>query len=268
MSGPTGSGKTTFLSESSLDLCQSGVRTLWGSFEIKNVRLCKLMLTQFAGVRIEQDLEAFDSAAKSFSQLPLFFMDFHGEQSLSSVLDTMAQAVARHRVDHVIIDNLQFMIGNECNRRFAAMNRFEYQDLIIGNMRKFATEHNVHVTLVIHPKKTKLDEDLTNNCIFGGAKAIQEADNILLLQVQYTQGSTFRHKKFLQVSKNRFAGDLGMIPLNFNKDSLSFGVDIHKKINAAVGLDDAWNRVQRLDVDRDKRLSFKHNESEDISQLE
>ena len=51
MSGPTGSGKTTFLSESSLDLCLSGVRTLWGSFEIKNSRLCKVMLTQFAGVK-------------------------------------------------------------------------------------------------------------------------------------------------------------------------------------------------------------------------
>ena len=235
MSGPTGSGKTTFLSESSLDLCLSGVRTLWGSFEIKNVRLCKLMLTQFAGQRIEEDLTAFEAAAENFSQLPMFFMDFHGEQSLSSVLDTMSQAVVRHKVDHVLIDNLQFMIGNECNRRFATMNRFEYQDLIIGNMRKFATEHDVHVTLVIHPKKTKIDEDLTNNCIFGGAKAIQEADNILLLQVRYSSGSTFKYKKLLQVSKNRFDGDLGLIPLEFNKEALTYGVDIEAKSREVVG---------------------------------
>ncbi|CAG8832107.1 9561_t:CDS:1, partial [Racocetra persica] len=46
--GPTGSGKTTILSQLSLDYCKSGVSTLWGSFEIPNVRLAKKMLTQFA----------------------------------------------------------------------------------------------------------------------------------------------------------------------------------------------------------------------------
>ena len=38
-SGRTGSGKTTFLSEYSLDLCSQNVTTLWGSFEVKNTRL-------------------------------------------------------------------------------------------------------------------------------------------------------------------------------------------------------------------------------------
>ena len=38
-SGRTGQGKTTFLSEYSLDLCEQGVSTLWGNFELKNRRL-------------------------------------------------------------------------------------------------------------------------------------------------------------------------------------------------------------------------------------
>lgn len=38
VTGPTGCGKTTLLSQMSLDLCQQGVCTLWGSFEIKNDR--------------------------------------------------------------------------------------------------------------------------------------------------------------------------------------------------------------------------------------
>lgn len=32
MSGPTGSGKTSFLSQLSLDLCKQGHTVLWGSF--------------------------------------------------------------------------------------------------------------------------------------------------------------------------------------------------------------------------------------------
>ena len=36
MTGASGSGKTTFLSQLSIDFLTQGVPTLWGSFEIKN----------------------------------------------------------------------------------------------------------------------------------------------------------------------------------------------------------------------------------------
>lgn len=49
ITGPTGSGKTTILSQLSLDLAAGGLNTLWGSFEIKNTRLVQKMLRQFAG---------------------------------------------------------------------------------------------------------------------------------------------------------------------------------------------------------------------------
>lgn len=48
---------------------------------------------------------------------------------------------------------------------------------IIQKLRKFATLHNVHLTLVIHPRKEDIGENLTTNSIYGGAKATQEADN-------------------------------------------------------------------------------------------
>lgn len=34
ITGPTGSGKTTFLSQLTVDLCKSGMSSLFGSFEI------------------------------------------------------------------------------------------------------------------------------------------------------------------------------------------------------------------------------------------
>lgn len=80
--GPTGSGKTTFISELALDLCMQGVNTLWGSFEINNVRLAKIMLTQFAMERLEDNLEKYDFWADKFEQLPLYFMTFHGQQNI------------------------------------------------------------------------------------------------------------------------------------------------------------------------------------------
>ena len=85
--GPTGAGKTTFISEYSLDLCAQGVHTLWGSFEIRNVRLAKMMLQQFNMAALDADAGRFDAVADAFQQLPLYFLAFHGQQSVKAVLD-------------------------------------------------------------------------------------------------------------------------------------------------------------------------------------
>ena len=57
LTGPTGCGKTTFMSEYSLDLAMQGVNTLWGSFEIRNARLARTMLQQMAGVPLDAHLD-------------------------------------------------------------------------------------------------------------------------------------------------------------------------------------------------------------------
>lgn len=77
------------------------------------------------------------------------------------------------------------------------MDRFWKQDAIIAAFRTFATKTNCHITLVIHPRKERETEDLTTSSIFGGAKASQEADNVLIIQDKRLQ--SVRGKKFLQV---------------------------------------------------------------------
>lgn len=78
------------------------------------------------------------------------------------------------------------------------IDRFWKQDAIIAAFRTFATRKNCHVTLVIHPRKERDDEDLTTSSIFGGAKASQEADNVFIIQDKRLV--SVRGKKYLQVS--------------------------------------------------------------------
>ncbi|XP_033646064.1 twinkle protein, mitochondrial-like [Asterias rubens] len=215
--GPTGSGKTTFMAEYSLDLCTQGVNTLWGSFEIQNIRLAKVMLTQFAQLNLEKNIEKFDKWADKFERLPLFFMTFHGQHTLKTVIEAMSHAVYVHDIEHIVIDNLQFMVGYS-EKQFM-MERFAMYDNIIAAFRKFATANNCHVTVVIHPRKENASEELQTASIFGSAKASQEADNVLILQDQRL--TALRGRKYIQVVKNRFDGDLGIMPLHFNKESLT-----------------------------------------------
>ncbi|KAF3704177.1 Twinkle protein, mitochondrial [Channa argus] len=221
--GATGSGKTTFISEVALDLCMQGVNTLWGSFEINNVRLAKIMLTQFAMQRLEENLEQYDYWADNFEELPLYFMTFHGQQNIKTVLDTMQHAVYLYDINHVIIDNLQFMMGQEN----LSVDKFAVQDHIIGAFRKFATNSSCHVTLIIHPRKEEDDRELQTASIFGSAKASQEADNVLILQEKKLV--TCPGRRSLQVTKNRFDGDVGIFPLDFNKSSLTFSAPVKGK---------------------------------------
>jgi hypothetical protein len=51
--------------------------------------------------------------------------------------------------------------------------------------------------------------------IYGSAKSTQEADTVLILQ---NDG----RRKFLDVKKNRFNGQLGHVPLYFNRQSCRY----------------------------------------------
>ena len=210
--------------------------TLWGSFEVKNARLAKKMLQQYMGAAVVDTAhpEALEAAADAFEELPLYFLRFFGGSPVEDVLDAMDYAVYAHDVSHIVLDNLQFMMagasGSAGGGRGSvaargggggggrgrggggggAFERFEAQEAALDHFRRFASQRDVHVTLVIHPRKEPEDSPLTLSSVFGTAKATQEADNVLILQ-------RAGNKKRLDVRKNRHDGTLGGIELNFDQ---------------------------------------------------
>jgi len=211
VTGSTGSGKTTLLSQLSLDFCRQGIPTLWGSFEIKNEILLKKLLIQFAQCDLTREVKRFDDVADKFQELPLFLLKFFGSTDVDRILEAMDFAVYAYDVAHIVIDNLQFMISGQAT----GFAKFDLQDAIISRFRTFATDKNVHISIVIHPKKVDDDMDLNISSVFGSAKATQEADNIFVLQN--------RHKyRLVDVRKNRYDGELGRVGLGFDKSTASF----------------------------------------------
>lgn len=90
--------------------------------------------------------------ADEFEKLPIHFLTFHGQQSIKDVMEVVEHAFYVHDVAHVIVDNVQFMLGmgDEPSR---SMDRYWRQDAVIAAFRGFATRNNCHVTLVMHPRK-------------------------------------------------------------------------------------------------------------------
>jgi archaellum biogenesis ATPase FlaH len=208
--GETGSGKTTFLTQLSLDFLIQRVPTLWGSFEIKNDRLTSLFLMQYAKKELRNaKAEEIEYYYENFDKLPLYLYKFHGSQNIDQVLSTIEYATYNYDIQTVVLDNLQFMIGSPS----VNVNKFDLQDEIIFKLRKFATEKNVHIILVIHPKKT--DDALTISSIFGTGKASQEADNIFILQ-------SLKGLRVIEIAKNRFDGSTGKTVIGFDQATCRF----------------------------------------------
>jgi twinkle protein len=113
---------------------------------------------------------------------------------------------------------MQFMISRTNNKRggdysSSTFDKFDVQDLAVEKFRKFATDRNVHITLVVHPRKQQESVKLSMDSIYGSAKATQEADTVMILQVE--PGG----KKYVEIKKNRFNGDLGFVNLHFDRHS-------------------------------------------------
>ena len=210
--GPSGYGKTTWLSQLSLDLCRGGTSTLWGSFEIKNHRLAKKMLKQFAQKNLEKHLDEYAHWSEQFGQLPLFFMKFFGATNVDQALEAAKYCVYAHDVAHIVWDNLQFMTAHRGAR---GISKFDLQDEAIEKIRAFSTAENVHSTVVIHPKKVGEDIDIDTSMLGGTATAEQICDNMIILQ----RGQEYR---YLDVKKNRYSGEIGKVPYVYDEETNCF----------------------------------------------
>lgn len=229
--GPTGCGKTTVLSQMSLDYATQGVRVLWGSFEIRNARLAQVMLQQLATAPLIDedtstlDVSKFQYASERLKMFPITFMNLFGSTGLDTVLDTMEFSMSRDgtRPNLIILDNLQFMLSGQ---GASSLDRWELMDRAITEIRQFCNRFPTHVVLVVHPRKELDDTPLGLASVSGTAKATQEADNVVILQ-------KLGDRRFLDVRKNRHFGDLGRVQIGFVPECRMVMELVEKDLGAA-----------------------------------
>lgn len=217
VSGATGAGKSTILSQLSIGFMQQGQPTLWGAFENGNKEQIKKMVKQFAQIDFKEHPEGKDYWIDKLAELPLWLLDFTDNADMELVFEAMEYAVKAYDVQHVILDNLQFVIGTQ----FRGDERYDGQDKVVERCRQFARDFKIHVTLVAHPKKYDEDKEITAMQISGHAKTVQEAYNIIILQ-------RLNNKNYLTIEKCRKTGgredngSKGKVNLKFDRATECF----------------------------------------------
>ncbi len=169
------------------------------------------MLQQFSRKKlVDNKEERLDLLVDQFEQNPLYFMNFYGSTPIELMFETLDYAIYAYDIQMICIDNMQFMLSQQGT----GTQKFELQDQVASRLRQLATERNVHICVIIHPKKVEDDNNLTVGSIFGTAKISQEADSIMILQK-----TSLPNYRVLQVKKNRFDGEVGEVSLLFNPDN-------------------------------------------------
>ena len=75
----------------------------------------------------------------------------------------------KHNISFVVLDTLQFLLSDQAE----GFKKFDLQDKVMSRLRRIATKYNVHIAIVIHPRKTDYNEDIQIHSIYGTSKAAQ-----------------------------------------------------------------------------------------------
>ena len=224
--GKRGSGKSTILNQTIIDTVKQKAKCFIYSGELSNAKVKQWLDRQIAGSRYIEEIEDKEIDRKEYVVNPIissliadWYRDYlytygdEGENREDDLIEIMEYAYKRHNVKRFVIDNLKTLkFANE--REF-----YRAQGLFVARLKTFARNFNVHIDLVVHPRKTQGGE-LADEDIGGSVDIIDLADNIIVVDriteelIDYCKDEDKKialrdNDTMLTIRKNREYGDVG-----------------------------------------------------------
>jgi KaiC/GvpD/RAD55 family RecA-like ATPase len=179
--GATGSGKTAFLSTLTERLATQGTSVFVASVETGPVDFTRRAVS--ARVKENWNLgeiiplssaQRFQSQHRDFDNLPIHLATYEDRVNNKEMINQVAMAVRDEKVEVAILDNLNFFMEVTSNA-----NTVVEMDRVIHDWIMFTKTHDVHVIMVMHPRKTsgRVESEFD---IKGSSTAVQEAHNVWL----------------------------------------------------------------------------------------
>ncbi len=213
-SGKSGSGKSTVLNQTVLDLLKQGVPVCMASLELPPRQYLRWAVMQW----LEQSRPPDDDVYRAFTEFGVFLyiINTHEEITPDRLLDCFDYAARRYGVKHFVVDSLtriSFPLKDENNEH----KKF------VSDFLSFVKMHNAHGHLVAHPRKGFNDDDRPGKDDIKGTGDITNlAHNVLMMwrpsedlkQKAQSQGREMPDAKLI-VKKNREWGTEGTVDLSF-----------------------------------------------------
>lgn len=180
--GATGAGKTSFLAAMASDLVQQNIPIFVASVETGPIDFVARMISCLAqenwnlGDPIDaHKLEDFRQKHPWFEQSPLHLTRYEDRVPNAQLLGDIKHAVDTHGVKVAMLDNLNFFMEVTTSQ-----NQIIEMDRVIHDAIIFCKQNDVHLIVVMHPKKTENGRVESEFDIKGSSTAVQEAHNVWL----------------------------------------------------------------------------------------
>lgn len=245
LTGFTGSGKTQLSMELTLAAVQQDHKTFTYSGEIPKERYLADLLCKIVGDRYIKQVprklyggreaqKAYDSwiephiadKAKVWLKNKYYIYDSTNITSCNEyeyILKVMELAHKEHGCTMFVIDNLMSLMCSTISKDI-----FQEQSVFTNKLVEFAKKYNVHVQLVLHPRKT-LGDKITNFDIAGSSNIPNLAHVILSVsriddeqKKKASAEGKIPYDSEITCTKNRTTGELFKYPLYFNNKSKTF----------------------------------------------
>lgn len=183
LSGLRAAGKSSIISQLTIEAAEQGYRTALFSGELKPKNLLKWLLLQAAGktyvsptqydnyyiVRTPFD----DLISKWLDEKVYIYNNYYGNE-FSSIMTQIRKCVTEHKVDLVVLDNMMAL-----NLMTMGNDKYQQQSHFVECLENFAKEANIHILFVAHPRKStgflRLDD------VSGSNDIVNRVDNAFIL---------------------------------------------------------------------------------------
>lgn len=220
-SGRNGSGKSTIINQTILDLAAKNEKSCIYSGEMAPERYLRWAVIQHK----ENDKPSPISISDSLSWMSgkIYVLNISEMISPDKLLEDFEYAARRYDCKHFVIDSLMKVNINE-------NDEYNQQKQFVSRLCDFVKKFNVHVHLVAHPRKTSADTDEPGKVDIKGSSHITDlAHNVIVLYRPNDEQKAKAKKKGntvsdmqLYVKKNREFGNEGKVHLWFNEQTKKF----------------------------------------------
>lgn len=183
LSGLRAAGKSSIISQLTIEAVQQGYRTALFSGELKPKNLLKWLTLQAAGKAYvkETQYDNYYVVPEPYGEVISKWMDekvyvynnYYGNE-FSSIMDQIRKCVVEHKVDLVILDNMMAL-----NLMEMGSDKYQQQSHFVECLENFAKLANVHILFVAHPRKSvgflRLDD------VSGSNDIVNRVDNAFIL---------------------------------------------------------------------------------------